>query len=94
MPVTAKNALRNTFTQTKDQTITDKEFNEILATYILKAYKAYNPNESSERLVKLILGCIPSVQSGLSGVNWFEWEKIGKKIHCLQLVVKKKIQKL
>ena len=69
LPVTAKNALRNTFTQTKDQTITDKEFNEILATYILKAYKAYNPNESSERLVKLILGCIPSVQSGLSGVN-------------------------
>jgi len=69
LPVAAKNALRNTLTQTKDQTITDKEFNEILATNILKAYKAYNPNESSERLVKLILGYIPSVQSGVSGVN-------------------------
>ena len=69
LPVAAKNALRNTLTQTKDQTITDKEFNEILANNILKAYKAYNPNESSERLVKLILGYIPSVQSGVSGVN-------------------------
>lgn len=69
LPVAAKNALKNTFTQTKDQIITDKEFNEILATNVLKAYKAYNPNESSERLVKLILGYIPSIQSGVSAVN-------------------------
>ena len=69
LPVAAKNALKNTLTQTKDQSLTDKQFNEMLAANILKAYKDYNPKESAERLVELILGYKPSIQSGVSAVN-------------------------
>jgi len=60
LPAAAKTALKNTFEQTKAQSITDKEFNEILATNILKSYKARDPPDSAEHLVKTILGYIPS----------------------------------
>jgi hypothetical protein len=61
LPVAARGALKNTFDQTRGQSITDKEFTEILATNILKAYKAYSPKESADHLVKTILGYIPNI---------------------------------
>ena len=58
-PVSAKDALQNTLDQTKGRTMTDKEFNDILARNILNGYIAHN--DTSDRLVQEILGYVPKV---------------------------------
>jgi len=49
--------------------LTDKQFNEILATNILNSYKAYDPKESAVHLVKTILGYLPTTPSVTPTIN-------------------------